>query len=320
MAPSWAKPSAAAPGLDVFWRLRPAEQEPLHDAAAQSVQHLHLTEVFHAFGDDTKVQRSRQRDDGGDDCRALRRHAEIADEAAVDLQFTDRQRGQISERRIAGAEVVDRDFDTDLVEAMQRRDHVLQVLHEARLGDLEFDRVVRHAVGGDGVVDVFDQVGALEQAVRQVDGDRIGEAEAVLPDAACRAASRMAHSLSGVMRPVSSASGMKSPAARARRDGASASALRRPPCARRARRPWVGSEAPVRSARSPCAARSRVRASRGPGPTGSGDRASPSCGPTTSPSTSRRRSCAAGRRRCRRRAGRARCRRSPSRSIPAAPP
>ena len=171
------------PELDVFGRLRLAEQEPLHDAAAEAVQDLHLAQVFHAFGDHAQTERAGQGDDGRDHRGALRRHAEVAHEAAVDLQLADGQGRQIGQRRVAGAEVVDRDLDADLVEPVQRRDHVLQVLHQARLGDLELDRVMRHAVGRDRVVDVLDEVGALEEPARQVDGDRIGEAEVVLPDA-----------------------------------------------------------------------------------------------------------------------------------------
>ena len=65
---------------------------------------------------------------------------------------------------------------------MQRRDHVLQVLHQAALGDFELDRAVRHAVGRHALVDVLDQVAAFEQARRQVDRDRIGKTEIDLPD------------------------------------------------------------------------------------------------------------------------------------------
>jgi hypothetical protein len=60
-------------------------------------------------------------------------------------------------------------------------------------------------------VDVLDQVAALEHAAGQVDGDRVGEAEVCCQTLAWRAASRSAHSDSGTIRPVSSASGMKSP-------------------------------------------------------------------------------------------------------------
>ena len=48
--------------------------------------------------------------------RALRRDAQVVHEAAVDLQLADRQGRQIGQRRIAGAEVVDRDLDVDLVQ------------------------------------------------------------------------------------------------------------------------------------------------------------------------------------------------------------
>ena len=76
------------------------------------------------------------------------------------------------------------------VQAVQRHVDVARILHEPGLGDLELDRMVRHAVLAHRGVDVLEQVGALEQPVRQVHRDRVGKAEAVLPDA--RLARRLA--------------------------------------------------------------------------------------------------------------------------------
>src|SRR4051794_10657324 len=47
------------PALDVVGRLRLAEEEPLHDPAAEAVQHLHLAQVLDALGDHAQAERSR---------------------------------------------------------------------------------------------------------------------------------------------------------------------------------------------------------------------------------------------------------------------
>ena len=52
-----------------------AEQEALHHAAAQAVQHVHLAQRLDAFGDHAQAERAGQRDDGRHHRRALRRDA-----------------------------------------------------------------------------------------------------------------------------------------------------------------------------------------------------------------------------------------------------
>ena len=61
-----------------------------------------------ALGHHGLVQLSRQGDDRGDDGVVARILAEVADERAVDLEHVERQPLQVRQRRVAGAEIVDR--------------------------------------------------------------------------------------------------------------------------------------------------------------------------------------------------------------------
>jgi hypothetical protein len=53
--------------------------------------------------------------DGMDDCRIIRVARHIADEGAVDLELLEGVALQIGERRIAGAKVIQRKADADIL-------------------------------------------------------------------------------------------------------------------------------------------------------------------------------------------------------------
>ena len=76
------------------------------------------------------------------------------------------KRRQVGERRVAGAEVVDRNLDADLVQA-DASDGITfcRSFMKPRLGDLELNRVVRarHTLV-TALMDVLDQIGSFEQA------------------------------------------------------------------------------------------------------------------------------------------------------------
>ena len=85
------------PALDVLGRLGLAEQEALHDPAAEPVQDLHLAQVLDALRDHAQAERAGQGDDRGDHGRALRRlrgRAKLRSSSLAD------RRGVISERRV----------------------------------------------------------------------------------------------------------------------------------------------------------------------------------------------------------------------------
>ena len=66
---------------------------------------------FDALGGDRHVQRVAEAGDGGDDRRGLLALDQGGDEALVDLDPVDRQRVDLGEAGIAGAEIVEADAD-----------------------------------------------------------------------------------------------------------------------------------------------------------------------------------------------------------------
>src|SRR5262249_32303319 len=65
--------------------------------------------------------------------------AQIRDERAIDLDLVERKAAQVAQRRVAGAEVVERNADTERLELVQDRQRVLAILHEDPLGDFELE-------------------------------------------------------------------------------------------------------------------------------------------------------------------------------------
>ena len=55
----------------------------------------------------------------------------------------------LRKRRVAGSEVVERNADPDILQAADRRQHLLAILQQRRLGDLDLQAIRREAGLGD---------------------------------------------------------------------------------------------------------------------------------------------------------------------------
>src|SRR5690606_30321072 len=109
--------------------------------------------------------------------------AQAVHKRSIDLQLADGQGGEVGERGVTGAEVVDGDLGAQLVEAVQGGNDALQVLHQAGFGDFKFDEAGRNALVFKDLADALHEVGLLEQAAGQVDRDGVIKAEGLLPGA-----------------------------------------------------------------------------------------------------------------------------------------
>ena len=109
------------------------------------------------------------------------------DEAAVDLDLLHRQPLQVGQRRVAGAEVVDREPHPELAQVVQHGDGPVGVGHDRALGDLQGQPVGRDVVPGEQAGDVGDEVGVLQAAGGEVHRD--AEVVAGRPPASRTAAS-----------------------------------------------------------------------------------------------------------------------------------
>src|SRR5471030_508165 len=83
---------------------------------------------FNAFGQHRHLQRLAEGDDDAHDGRAVALVESVPDEGVVDLELIQRQPVQIRQRRIAGAEIVEREADADLLEALHFFDGALDIL------------------------------------------------------------------------------------------------------------------------------------------------------------------------------------------------
>ena len=132
-----------------------------------------------ALGDDLEAQVPAEVDDRPHDRHVLALAAEAGDEAAVDLDLVDRQALQVGQRRVARAEVVHGQPDAERAQLVQQRDRPRRVGHDRALGHLEGEPRRRDAVPAQQAGHLVDQIGVLEAAGGEVDGD--AEVDALPP-------------------------------------------------------------------------------------------------------------------------------------------
>src|SRR3954468_2170404 len=92
---------------------RLAEQVALHLVAAQQAQDLGLIFRFDALGNDRETHRMGQRNHRRNQRRGVGAVVDRGDESAIDLERMHRQLGQVGERRVPGAEIVDGELYTE---------------------------------------------------------------------------------------------------------------------------------------------------------------------------------------------------------------
>ncbi len=124
----------------------------------------------------------------------------------MDLDDVDVEAAQVGQRRVAGAEVVDRQLHAVGLERDQDR---LALLEGDALGDLQDQRARIEVEVGQGALDVVDDPAVLELARRHVDAHFQGPGDALWNLFAAAQASRRTQRPSETMKPVSSARGMK---------------------------------------------------------------------------------------------------------------
>ena len=102
--------------------------------------------------------------------RALRRG--VVDEALVDLDGVEGKARQVGERRIAGAEIVERQADADLLQLGEHVAGLLGIVHHQRFGELQAEAARLQIGACDHRAHVADQVAADQLAAGQIDRNR----------------------------------------------------------------------------------------------------------------------------------------------------
>ena len=110
----------------------------------------------------------RERDDRAQDHRP-RALVVGAHERLIDLDGVERKALKVGERRMAGAEIVERQPGAELADARQHLRGVLGVLHHQRLGQLELERAAGEPGARQHGAQIVDQIVAQQLARRHVD-------------------------------------------------------------------------------------------------------------------------------------------------------
>ena len=164
-----------------------------------------------ALGDDAQAQAVRERDDRFHDRGVVRVRHEFAHEAAIDLEFVEREAPQVAQARIARAEIVDRNVHAHLCSATcSVGDRLLRIVHDRAFGELEFEiaglepRVIERRLHERRKIGVPELLRG--QIHRDADGRHVRNRSSAR---IWRQASRSTHSPIGAMSPFSSAIGIR---------------------------------------------------------------------------------------------------------------
>src|SRR5690606_31975716 len=113
--------------------------------------------------------------DGFHDGQIVGAGPEPLDEAPVDLHRVHRQRLEVRQRAVAGAEVVDGDLHAHPLEPAQGDLGAGQILHHHVLGDLQAHRAAVDGVLAQDVLDALDEIEAHQLHRGDVDAhDGVG--------------------------------------------------------------------------------------------------------------------------------------------------
>ena len=124
------------------WNRNPCPSGKLHVP-----QPVALPAFLDPFGDHVEAQALTEVDDPAHELLLARILVDPVDERTVDLENVDREVAQMRERRVAGAEVVDRDPDPQRPEAVELAHDLEAVPEQQALRDLEREQVPAAGLG-----------------------------------------------------------------------------------------------------------------------------------------------------------------------------
>ena len=148
--------------------LRLAEQEALAQHAAGTHQPLRLLGALDALGDGDETETGAHRQHAPHHRLHLLVPRQPVHEGLVHLELVERQPGQVVQRGVAGAEVVDGDVYAEASQGVQARDHPVHPDDDGGLGDLQHQPVGVDAGFVEGVQQFLDEVRLAELQGRQV--------------------------------------------------------------------------------------------------------------------------------------------------------
>ena len=124
---------------------RAREEEALYMGASGGAREIELLARLDAFDDDGDAQAFRQRGGCRHDLAALVIIGRVRGEAAIELDRVDRKSLEVLQRRIAGAEIVERELDAGVAQEPQLLDHLARRDQRRGFGDFELQPLRRQA-------------------------------------------------------------------------------------------------------------------------------------------------------------------------------
>src|SRR6266536_4012178 len=152
-------------------RHRPPETEALERMNAGGAQEQMLLGGLHALRRDFHAEPASETDDGVDDRRGIGGAFDIGDEAAVDFEAVERERAQIEQARIAGAEVVQHQAHAERFEPAHGGRDLLDVAEQRAFGELELEPGAFESGFAENALDHFHEIRPAELQRRDVDGE-----------------------------------------------------------------------------------------------------------------------------------------------------
>ena len=140
--------------------------------ASQGPHECQLVLGLDALRHDDRSQRRADLDDRAQQGRRLLVADRALDERLGDLEAVDRERTQVAQRAVAGAEVVDDEMDAAALQLVEDLTDPRAVRDDGMLGDLEDERIGRDAGRHHGLADVLAEPGLVELESREIDHHR----------------------------------------------------------------------------------------------------------------------------------------------------
>ena len=157
---------------DFICRHRLREQIALPEIATNGTQHVLLSVVFDTLRDDEHAKIMGQTNAVADDGAQARVGGDGADKRAIQFENVAGQGVQVTERRIAGTEVVDQHRNPGFAQLLQGFGGRAAGKGKETLRDFEAQQFGGEAVAGDGVEQFGSEIGTRELPRRKVDTDR----------------------------------------------------------------------------------------------------------------------------------------------------
>jgi hypothetical protein len=163
----------------------------LRDVAAEPREIVQRLLALDAFGDDGEAEVVAEVDRRADDHGVVLVAFHLHHERLVDLEHVDREPFQVAERRVAAAEIVDRERDAQLAEPVEHRAGAQRIREDRALRDLELEVSRLDPCLAEQAGDLLGEVEVEHVAAREIDGHR--ELEALLAPGAALAQPRLEH-------------------------------------------------------------------------------------------------------------------------------